>query len=160
MRSAGTGEEPWSPTAISTRHHPSVAAFGEWAAESGMPVLGIDIIPGSKPIETYDLPRECIMFFGQEGPGMSDEAPGPCGRRDAAHQPSGSTRSINASARQASRCMHGSGVTNSGRFRRWRARSEAFGEIGDQDAKATECCSGTVFNDPVERLLRRLTRGA
>ena len=79
------------------RHHPSVAAFGEWAAESGMPVLGIDIISGSKPIETYDLPRECIMFFGQEGPGMSDEAQALCDVMLHISQ-FGSTRSINASA--------------------------------------------------------------
>ncbi len=79
------------------RHHPSVAAFGEWAGESGLPVLGIDIISGSQPIETYDLPRECIMFFGQEGPGMSDEAQALCDVMLHISQ-FGSTRSINASA--------------------------------------------------------------
>jgi len=78
------------------RHHPSIAAFGEWIAESGLPVMGIDILPGSKPIETYDLPRECIMFFGQEGPGMSQEAQQLCDVMLHISQ-FGSTRSINAS---------------------------------------------------------------
>ncbi|MFA7266459.1 MAG: RNA methyltransferase [Candidatus Nanopelagicales bacterium] len=79
------------------RHHPSVAAFGEWCEESGLPVLGIDILEGSQPIETYDLPRECIMFFGQEGPGMSREAQALCDVMLHISQ-FGSTRSINASA--------------------------------------------------------------
>ena len=82
------------------RHHPSVAAFGEWAGESGLPVLGIDIISGSQPIETYDLPRECIRFFGQEGPGMSDEAQALCDVMLHISQ-FGSTRSINAGAAAA-----------------------------------------------------------
>ncbi|MGB3675032.1 MAG: TrmH family RNA methyltransferase [Candidatus Nanopelagicales bacterium] len=82
------------------RHHPSIAAFGEWCDASGLPVLGIDIIEGSKPIETYDLPRECIMFFGQEGPGMSAEAQSLCNVMLHISQ-FGSTRSINASAAAA-----------------------------------------------------------
>lgn len=78
------------------RHHGSIAAFGEWIAESGLPVIGIDILPGSQPIETYDLPSECIMFFGQEGPGMSAEAQQLCDVMLHISQ-FGSTRSINAS---------------------------------------------------------------
>ena len=79
------------------RHHPSVAAFGLWARESGMPLLGIDILPTSKPIETFRFPSECILFFGQEGPGMSLEAQALCDEILHITQ-FGSTRSINASA--------------------------------------------------------------
>lgn len=78
------------------RHHPSIAAFGEWAEQSGLPVIGIDNIEGSVPIETYALPREQIMFFGQEGPGMSEEAQALCEVMLHISQ-FGSTRSINAS---------------------------------------------------------------
>lgn len=81
-------------------YHPSVAAFGEWAAASGLPLLGVDNIPGSVAIETYPIPRECIMFFGQEGPGMSPEAQSLCEVMLHITQ-FGSTRSINASSAAA-----------------------------------------------------------
>ena len=40
-------------------HHESVAALVEWAAghDGGLPLIGIDNLPGSVPLETYDLPR-------------------------------------------------------------------------------------------------------
>lgn len=77
------------------RHHPDVAALAAWAGERGLPVIGVDNLPGSVPIESAGLPRACVLLFGQEGPGLSDEA-----RRivDATCSIAqfGSTRSINA----------------------------------------------------------------
>src|SRR5215208_8285491 len=55
------------------RHHPTLEAFGAWAATYRLPVLGIDNLPGSVPIDGFELPRRCAMLFGQEGPGLSDE---------------------------------------------------------------------------------------
>lgn len=77
------------------RHHPSVAAFAEWCAAEALPIVGIDNLPGSVPIETAELPRRCVLVFGQEGPGLSDAV------REAATMTCsiaqfGSTRSINA----------------------------------------------------------------
>ncbi len=93
------------------RHHPSVEQFGQWARSTGMPIIGIDNIDGSVPIEHRDLPQEAIMLFGQEGPGMSPEAQDLC---DVILHISqyGSTRSINASAAAAIAmhqwiCQHG-----------------------------------------------------
>lgn len=82
------------------RYHPSIAAFGEWVQARGLPLIGIDILEGSQPIETYALPSECVLFFGQEGPGMSAPAQELC---DVILHISqyGSTRSINASAAAA-----------------------------------------------------------
>ena len=54
-------------------HHPTVEAFGSWAAAEGIPVLGIDILLGSRPIEDAPLPQRCVLVFGQEGPGLSAE---------------------------------------------------------------------------------------
>ncbi|NNF69122.1 MAG: rRNA methyltransferase, partial [Acidimicrobiia bacterium] len=31
-------------------------------------------IPGAVPIETFDMPRQAVLLFGQEGPGLSEEA--------------------------------------------------------------------------------------
>src|SRR3954463_15311000 len=34
------------------RHHPSIDDFVAWAAAEGLPVIGIDNLPGSRPMET------------------------------------------------------------------------------------------------------------
>ena len=86
-------------------HHPDVAAFSEWANEAQLRIIGIDNLEDSLPIETTELPRECILFFGQEGPGMSAEAQAICEVILHISQ-FGSTRSINASA-AAAVAMHG-----------------------------------------------------
>src|SRR3954452_822775 len=54
------------------RHHPTLEAFADYAAERDLPVLGIDNLPGSVPIDAYELPVRCAMLFGQEGPGLSE----------------------------------------------------------------------------------------
>ena len=82
------------------RHHETVADFAAWAAGAGLAVLGIDNVDDSEPIETADLPRECVLVFGQEGPGLSDEARQACERTLSIAQ-FGSTRSINAGAAAA-----------------------------------------------------------
>ena len=79
------------------RHHTTVEEFGVWAAQAGVPVVGIDNLEGSVPIETYDIPRECVLLFGQEGPGLSPEAQALSTVMLAITQ-FGSTRSINAGA--------------------------------------------------------------
>jgi tRNA G18 (ribose-2'-O)-methylase SpoU len=77
------------------RHHPDVAALVQWADERALPLMGVDNLPGSRDIRTADLPRTCVLLFGQEGPGLSDAAHAAC--TDVLHIPQfGSTRSINA----------------------------------------------------------------
>ena len=81
-------------------HHESVEALAAWAAGQGMPVVAIDNVPGCVPMETYDWPKRCVMLFGQEGPGLTDEA---VELAEAVVEITqyGSTRSINASAAAA-----------------------------------------------------------
>ena len=81
-------------------YHPDVAAFASWAEGEGIPVIAIDNVEGSVPIETYDLPERCVLLFGQEGPGLSPEA---IDASDAIVEITqfGSTRSLNASAAAA-----------------------------------------------------------
>jgi tRNA G18 (ribose-2'-O)-methylase SpoU len=81
-------------------HHETIADFAAWAREADLPILAIDNVPGCVPIETTELPERCVFLFGQEGPGLTQEA------IDAAVQvieitQFGSTRSINASAAAA-----------------------------------------------------------
>lgn len=86
-------------------HHPAVADLVEWASaagEGGTPLrlIGVDNVPGSVPIETYDLPRGCVLVFGQEGPGISPEMLAACEDVLEISQ-FGSTRSMNAGAAAA-----------------------------------------------------------
>jgi tRNA G18 (ribose-2'-O)-methylase SpoU len=77
------------------RHHGTIDEFVGWAASSALPVIGIDNLPGSRPMETGTLPPRCVLLFGQEGPGLSDAARQACSELFSIAQ-YGSTRSINA----------------------------------------------------------------
>ncbi|KQM16117.1 rRNA methyltransferase [Plantibacter sp. Leaf171] len=81
-------------------YHADVAGLVAWARDAGLPIIAIDNVPGSVPIETTRLPERCILLFGQEGPGLSSEA---IAAADAVLEITqfGSTRSINASAAAA-----------------------------------------------------------
>ena len=78
-------------------HHPTVEDFAKWCQENSTPIIGIDNLPISNKLENYSLPEKCVLFFGQEGAGMSDEAVAICSVVLAIEQ-YGSTRSMNASA--------------------------------------------------------------
>ncbi|MGA4725847.1 TrmH family RNA methyltransferase [Micromonospora taraxaci] len=77
------------------RHHETIEEFVAWADERQLPVFGIDNLPGSRPLETGTLPRDCVLLFGQEGPGLSAPARAACTQLYSIAQ-YGSTRSINA----------------------------------------------------------------
>jgi tRNA G18 (ribose-2'-O)-methylase SpoU len=81
-------------------HHDTVESFVEWAHGASLPIIAIDNVPGSVIIETFEFPAACVLLFGQEGPGLSQEA---IESADAVVEISqfGSTRSINASAAAA-----------------------------------------------------------
>ncbi len=82
------------------RHHPGVDDLVDWADDAQLPLLGVDNLPGSIPLESASLPRECMLVFGQEGPGLSDDVRAACVATYSIAQ-YGSTRSINAGAAAA-----------------------------------------------------------
>lgn len=96
------GEHRWDRRgAMSTHvyqhihHHADIASFADWARTEGLSIVAIDNVESSTPIESASLPAECVLLFGQEGPGLSAEA------LKAADQVCeitqyGSTRSLNA----------------------------------------------------------------
>ena len=86
------------------RHHPTVEDFVAWAKGEGLAIIGIDIFPDSQKLETYELPRNCVLVFGQEGPGLSEEVHQSAEATLSIEQ-FGSTRSINA-ASAAGIAMH------------------------------------------------------
>ena len=76
-------------------HHDTAADLAQWSRERGLVLVAIDNTPGSVPLETADLPRECMLVFGQEGPGITDETAAQASMTCSIAQ-FGSTRSINA----------------------------------------------------------------
>ena len=80
---------------LHVHHQPDGAALRAFADERGLPLIGIDNLPGSRPIESTPLPRECVLVCGQEGPGLSDEIR-PLLDQTLSIAQYGSTRSINA----------------------------------------------------------------
>ena len=87
------------------RHHENVAGLLAFARDNELDVVAVDNSPGARRLETVTLPRRCLLLFGAEGPGLTDEA-----RDGAALTVSiaqfGSTRSINAGV-AAGIAMHG-----------------------------------------------------
>ena len=77
------------------RHHPTIDDFVAWSDERGLQRVGIDNLPGSGRLEVDPLPHTCVLVFGQEGPGLSDEMKAAVTECRSIAQ-FGSTRSINA----------------------------------------------------------------
>jgi tRNA G18 (ribose-2'-O)-methylase SpoU len=77
------------------QHHPDMASLLDFATAEGLAVVAVDNTPGAARLETVSLPRRCVLVFGQEGPGLTEDA-----RKQATKVVSiaqfGSTRSINA----------------------------------------------------------------
>ena len=76
------------------RHHDNTAELLSFAADAGLTVVAVDIVPGAKRIEQTTLPRDCLLLFGQEGPGISEDARAGAPLTVSIAQ-FGSTRSIN-----------------------------------------------------------------
>lgn len=76
-------------------HHPTVPGFLQEMKERELQVIGVDNLPGSVPIEEVTLPRNCVLVFGQEGPGLSEQIRNVVDLVVSITQ-FGSTRSINA----------------------------------------------------------------
>ena len=82
---------------LSVQHHSTIADFKKDCDSRSVPIIGIDNVEKSIPLENYQLPKKCVMLFGQEGAGMSEDAIAACQVILAISQ-RGSTRSMNASA--------------------------------------------------------------
>jgi tRNA(Leu) C34 or U34 (ribose-2'-O)-methylase TrmL len=77
------------------RHHADVAGLLAFAAAEDLAVVAVDNGPDAVPLETVDLPRRCLLLFGQEGPGLTAAARAGAGLTVSISQ-FGSTRSLNA----------------------------------------------------------------
>lgn len=76
-------------------HHDTTADLLSFAADAGLTVVAVDNVPGAVRLEQTELPRDCLLIFGQEGPGITPEAQSGAAVTVSIAQ-FGSTRSINA----------------------------------------------------------------
>jgi tRNA G18 (ribose-2'-O)-methylase SpoU len=81
-------------------HHPDVGGFVAAMRAEGKPIVAVDNVDGAVPLEAFPMPERCVLLFGQEGPGISDEARAAADALVEIPQ-FGSTRSINAGAAAA-----------------------------------------------------------
>jgi tRNA G18 (ribose-2'-O)-methylase SpoU len=80
---------------LHVHHHETVKAFTRWTRARTLPIVAIDNVERARPIESTSLPERCVLTFGQEGPGLSDDALSAADTICAITQ-YGSTRSLNA----------------------------------------------------------------
>jgi len=76
-------------------HHDTTEDLLAFAAEIGLTAVAVDNVAGSVRLEQTALPRECLLIFGSEGPGISPAAAAGAALTVSIAQ-FGSTRSINA----------------------------------------------------------------
>ena len=75
-------------------HHDTAAALLEFAAGAGLTVVAVDNVVGSSRLEQTALPEDCLLVFGSEGPGITDDMRAGADLMVSIAQ-FGSTRSIN-----------------------------------------------------------------
>jgi len=98
-------------------HHDTTAELLAFATERHLEVVAVDNVPGSVRLEHTRLPRNCLLVFGAEGPGISEEARLGAGKTVSIAQ-FGSTRSINAAV-AAGIAMHAWIVAHADTSRAW-----------------------------------------
>jgi tRNA G18 (ribose-2'-O)-methylase SpoU len=98
-------------------HHDGTDSLLAFARAAGLQVVAVDNVPGAVRLEQTLLPRECLLLFGQEGPGISDAARSGAEMTVSIAQ-FGSTRSINAGA--------AAGIAMHAWIRQWADLSQAW----------------------------------
>ena len=98
-------------------HHDTTEDLLAFARDAGITVVAVDNVSGAVRLEETTLPRDCLLVFGQEGPGISEAAR--CGAAvTVSIAQFGSTRSINAGA--------AAGIAMHAWIRHWADLSQAW----------------------------------
>ena len=85
---------------LHVQHHEDADVLRTWCSGEQLVLIGIDNLPGARPLEEFDLPERCVLLLGQEGTGLSPMAHAACDDVLSIAQ-YGSTRSINVGAAAA-----------------------------------------------------------
>ncbi len=75
-------------------HHATVADFVTIIKQENREIIAIDNLPGAISLSNITLPENCVLVFGGEGPGISEELASAASKMVAIEQ-FGSTRSVN-----------------------------------------------------------------
>jgi tRNA G18 (ribose-2'-O)-methylase SpoU len=54
-------------------HHQTVDEFVESIDKLNYEIVAIDVVEGAKPLFSFKFPKKCVLVFGGEGPGLSEE---------------------------------------------------------------------------------------
>jgi len=98
-------------------HHDTTEELLAFARGAGLQVVAVDNVPGAVRLEQVTLPHDCLLVFGQEGPGISEEAHTGADMTVSIAQ-FGSTRSINAGV--------AAGIAMHAWIRQWSDLSQAW----------------------------------
>lgn len=74
--------------------HEVPADLATYAADNALTIVGMDNLPGAENLESCELPRRCLMIFGEESSGITPATQAILGRLIQITQ-YGSTRSLN-----------------------------------------------------------------
>ena len=98
-------------------HHDTAEDLLAFARQAGLAVVAVDNVAGAVRLEQTSLPQDCLLLFGQEGPGIS--AAGLAGADlTVSIAQFGSTRSINAGV--------AAGIAMHAWIRQWSDLSQAW----------------------------------
>jgi rRNA methylases len=91
------------------KHHDTVPDLAAYLHDQGVQLLGIDNLPGSEHLESMVIPEKVCFLFGQEGPGLSEQAREAC---DGTFRSPSSVRPARSMPPRPprSRCTPGSGL--------------------------------------------------
>lgn len=79
---------------LHVHYYASIEEFVETMKKRSRIIIAVDNIAGSVPLGSVDLPKNAVLVFGQEGPGVSPEL-AKVAEKIVAIEQSGSTRSVN-----------------------------------------------------------------
>lgn len=79
---------------MNIEYHDDVTVFQKAMNETGREIIAIDIIEGAKELSQAELPKNAVLVFGAEGPGLSKELLDIASQTVMIEQ-LGSTRSVN-----------------------------------------------------------------
>ncbi|XCB30826.1 TrmH family RNA methyltransferase [Arcanobacterium hippocoleae] len=80
--------------------HPDPNHLAAWARDNNYVLVAVDNLPGSTQLEKTELPKRCLLVFGQESNGLTPHLLEQCDK--AVYIPQfGSTRSMNVAAAAA-----------------------------------------------------------
>lgn len=74
--------------------HTTVAEFAKCMQSDNREIIAVDIVPDAIPLSETKLPAKCVLVFGGEGPGLSDEMQ-KVAEKTVMIEQFGSTRSVN-----------------------------------------------------------------